>query len=126
MASKDSFQHIPFHTKQPLNTPGGLGKEIKGNMQGTNILKRLEDDYRGKMTDGKMFEDNRIETNIIGEHSVMKLLQGKNIHPVGGTGGDGITKTREFFKDVDAHVIRQLTIESEGDTQKTLHLTLFW
>ena len=32
----------PFNTKQPFNTPGGLGKEIKGNMQGTNILGRLE------------------------------------------------------------------------------------
>ena len=30
---------------QPLNTPGGLGKEIKGNMQGTNILGRIEIDY---------------------------------------------------------------------------------
>ena len=69
MASKDSSKHIPFHTKQSLNTPGGLGKEIKGNMQGTHILKRLEDDYRGKTADGKMFEDDRIETNIIGEHS---------------------------------------------------------
>ena len=89
-------------------------------MQGTNILKRLEDDYRGKMTDGKMFEDDRIETNIVGEHSVMKLLKGKNIHPVGGTGGDGITKTREFLKDVDAHMIRQLTIESEGDSPEDI------
>ena len=49
MASKDLLHDTPFHTKQPLNTPGGLGKEIKGNMQGTNILKRLEDDYRGQM-----------------------------------------------------------------------------
>ena len=87
MASKDFFHDTPFHTKRPLNTPGGLGKEIKGNMQGTNILKRLEDDYRGQMTDGEMFEDDTIETNIIGEHSVMKLLKGKNIHPVGSTGG---------------------------------------
>ena len=63
MASKNLFQDTPFHTKQPLNTPGGLGKEIKGNMQGTNILKRLEDDYRGQMTDGKMFEDD-IDTRI--------------------------------------------------------------
>ena len=55
MDSKDLFNGTPFHTKQPLNTPGGLGKEIKGNMQGTNILKRLENDYRGQMTDGKMF-----------------------------------------------------------------------
>ena len=106
MASKDFSTQIPFQTTQPLNTPGGLGKEIKGNLQGTNILNRLEDDYRGKMTDGKMFEDDRIETNIVGEHSVMKLLKGKNIRPVGGIGGDGITKTREFLKDVDAHVIR--------------------
>ena len=101
MASKDFLHDTPFHTKQPLNTPGGLGKEIKGNMQGTNILKRLEDDYRGQMTDGKMFEDDRIETNIVGETSVMKLLKGKNFYPVGGTGGDGITKTHDFLKDVD-------------------------
>ena len=72
MASKDLLHDTPFHTKQPLNTPGGLGKEIKGNMQGTNILKCLEDNYRGQMTDGKMFEDDRIETNIVGETSVMK------------------------------------------------------
>ena len=85
-------------------------------MQGTNILNRLEDDNRGKMKDGNMFEDDRIETNIVGEHSVMKLLKGKNIRPVGGTGGDGITKTCGFLKDVDAHMIRQLTIESEGDS----------
>ena len=65
MASKNLFHDTPFQTKQPLNTPGGLGKEIKGNMQGTNILKRLEDDYRGQMTDGKMFKDNKIETNIV-------------------------------------------------------------
>ena len=53
MASKDLLHDTPFHTKQPLNIPGGLGKE----MQGTNILKRLEDDDRGQMTDGKMFEE---------------------------------------------------------------------
>ena len=64
MASKDLFYDTPFHTKQPLNTPWGLGKEIKGNMQGTNILKRLENDYRGQMTDGKMFKDDRIEANL--------------------------------------------------------------
>ena len=34
-----------FKMDQPLNTPGGLGKEIKGNMQGTNILGRIEIDY---------------------------------------------------------------------------------
>ena len=67
MASKISTIHIPFITTQPLNTPGGLGKEVKGNMQGTDILKRLEDDYRGRMKDGQMFKDNRIETNIVGE-----------------------------------------------------------
>ena len=48
MASKISTIHIPFKTTQPLNTPGGLGKEVKGNMQGTDILKRLEDNYRGQ------------------------------------------------------------------------------
>ena len=32
------------------------------------------------MTDGKMFEDDRIETNIVGETSVTKLLTGKK-HP---------------------------------------------
>ena len=62
MASKISTIHIPFITTQPLNTPGGLGKEVKGNMQGTDILKRLEDDYRGRMKDGQMFKDDRIET----------------------------------------------------------------
>ena len=41
----------------------------------------------------------------------MKLLKGKNIHPVGGTGGGGITKTRDFLKDVDTHMIRQVMIE---------------
>ena len=75
-------------------------------MQGTNILKRLEDDYRGQMTDGKMFEDDRIETNIVGETSVMKLLAGQNIHPVGGTGGDSISNTHDILKDVDAHMIK--------------------
>ena len=39
-----------FYIDRPLNTPGGLGKEIKGNMQGTNILGCLENDYRGKIT----------------------------------------------------------------------------
>ena len=116
MASKISTIHIPFKTTQPLNTPGGLGKEVKDNMQGTNILKRLEDDYRGRMKDGQMFKDNRIETNIVGEHSVMKFLKGKHIHPVGGIEGDGITKTHDFLKDVDAHIIRQLTVESQGDS----------
>ena len=46
----------------------------------------------------------------------MKFLKGKHIHPVGGKEGDGITKTHDFFKDVDAHVIRQLTVESQGDS----------
>ena len=49
----------------PLNTPGGLGKEIQGNMLGMNILSCLENDYRGKMTDGQKFKDSRIETNIV-------------------------------------------------------------
>jgi len=110
MASKTSTIHIPFQTTQPLNTPGGLGKEVKGNMQGTYILKRLEDDYRGQMKDGQMFKDNRIETNIVGEHSVMKFLKGEQIQPVGGKEGDGITKTRDFLK------LRQLTVESQGDS----------
>ena len=69
MDSKDLFYSTPFHIKQPINTPGGLGKEIKDNMQGINILKRLENDYRGQMTDGKMFEDDRIETNVVGEEN---------------------------------------------------------
>ena len=54
-------------------------------MQGTNIFGCLEIDYRGQMTDGQMFEDSRIETNIIGVTLVTKLLAGQNIHPVGGT-----------------------------------------
>ena len=45
------------------------------------------------MTDGKMFRDSRIETNIIEETAVVKLLAGQNIHPVGETGGDGITNS---------------------------------
>ena len=61
MDSKDLFNGTPFDPKQPLNTPGGLGKEIKGIMQGTNILGRLEYDYRGKMTGSKMFRASRIE-----------------------------------------------------------------
>ena len=36
--------------KQPLNTPeaGGLGKVLGGRMQGTNIFKHKESDYKGK------------------------------------------------------------------------------
>ena len=64
----------PFNTDPPLNTPGGLGKEIKGNMQGMNILGRLQIDHWGKMV-GQMFKDSRIETNIIGVTSVPKFLQ---------------------------------------------------
>ena len=59
-----------FNMDWPLNTQGGLGKEIKGNMQGMNILGGLETDYRGKMTDGQMFKDSRIETNIVGVTTV--------------------------------------------------------
>ena len=116
----------PFYTKQPLNTPGGLGKEIKGDMQGTNILGRLETDYRGQMTDGKMFRDSRIETNIVGETSVERSLAGQNIHPGGGTGGDDITNTHEFLKDVDAHIIKLLTVKVKGDNpeQITFHVIL--
>ena len=95
-------------------------------MQGTKILGRLETDYRGQITDGKMFRDSRIETNIIGETSVEKLLAGQNILPVGGTGGDGITNTCDFLKDVDAHIIKLLTIKVTGDNpeQITFHVIL--
>ena len=72
------------------------------------------------MTDGKMFKDSRIETNIVGETSVMKLLAGQNIHPVGGTGGDGITKTHDFLKDLDVHMIKLLTIKIEGDNPEQI------
>ena len=41
----NSNKETPFNTDRPLNTPGGLGKEKKGNMQGTNILGCLEIDY---------------------------------------------------------------------------------
>ena len=58
------------------------------------------------MTDGKMFRDSRIETNIVGETSVVRLLAGQNIHPVGGTGGDGISNTHDILKVVDAHMIK--------------------
>ena len=72
------------------------------------------------MTDGKMFRDSRIETNIVGETSVMKLLAGQNIHPVGGTGGDGISKTHDFLKDIDIHVIKLLTVKIEGDSPEQI------
>ena len=120
MDSKDLLNGTPFDTKQHPNTPGGLGKEIKGNMQGTNILGRLENDYRGQMKDGEMFKDSRIETNIVGETSVMKLLAGQNIHPVGRTGGDGITKTGDFIKDVDVHMIKLLMIKIEGNNPEQI------
>ena len=55
-----------------------------------------------------MFRDSRIETNIEGETSVERLLAGQNIHPVGGTGGDSVSNTHDFLKDVDAHVIKLL------------------
>ena len=89
-------------------------------MQSTHILGWLENDYRGHMTDGKMIKDSRIETNIVGETSVMKLLAGQNIHPVGGTGGDGITKTSDFLKVVDIHVIKLLTIKIKGDNPEQI------
>ena len=62
-----------------------------------------------------MFKDSRIETNIVGETSVIKLLAGQNIYPVGGTGGDGIANTHDFIKDIDVHVIKLLTVKIEGD-----------
>ena len=65
-------------------------------MQGMNILGGLETDYRGKMTDGQMFKDSRIETNIVGVTTVPKFLAGHNIQPVGGAKGDGITITQKF------------------------------
>ena len=37
-----------LHLDGPLNTPGGLGKELKGNMQGTNIFDRLKNEYGGE------------------------------------------------------------------------------
>ena len=33
---------------RPLNTPGGKGKVLKGNMQGTNIFQPLKTEYRGE------------------------------------------------------------------------------
>ena len=84
-------------------------------MQGTNILGCLENDYRAKMTDGQTLKDSRIETNIVGVTSVLKFLAGNNIQPVGGTDGDGVTNTQEFFKDVDTHIIKLLTVEVLGD-----------
>ena len=72
------------------------------------------------MTDGKMFRDIRIETNIVGETSVVRLLAGQNIHPVGGTGGYSISKTRDFLKDVDIHMIKLLTVKIEGDNSEQI------
>ena len=50
----------------------------------------------------------------------MKLLAGQNIHPVGGTGGDGITKTCYFLKDVDVNVIKLLKIKIEWDNPEQI------
>ena len=36
------------------------------------------------------------------------------------TGGYGITKTCDFLKDVDVHMIRQVTIEIEGDNPEQI------
>ena len=80
-----------------------------------NILSCLENDYRGKMTDGQKFKDSRIETNIVMVTSVPKFSAGSTIQPVGGTKGDGITNTQEFLKDVNTHMIKLLTVEVLGD-----------
>ena len=72
------------------------------------------------MTDGKMFKDRRIETNIIGVTSVAKLLAGQNIYPVGGTGGDGIKDTSGFPMDVDSHMIKLLTVKVTGDNPEQI------
>ena len=74
------------------------------------------------MTDGKMFRDSRIETNIVGETSVMKLPAGQNIHPVGGTGEDGISNTHDFLKDVDAHMIKLVKVEGDNPEQITFNI----
>ena len=54
-----------FNIDQPLNTLGGLGKEFKGNIQDTNILGHLENDYRGKMTDGQRTNIKNLEIRRI-------------------------------------------------------------
>ena len=50
----------------------------------------------------------------------MKLLSGQNINPEGETGGDGISKTHDFLKDVDIHMIKLLTVKIEGDNPEQI------
>ena len=102
-----------FIIDRPLKTPEGLGKEIKGNIEGTNILGRLENEYRGKMIDRQIFKDSRIETNIVGVTSVSKFLAENNIQPVGGTDCDDVTNTQEFLKDVDTHIIKEEQVQEQ-------------
>ena len=83
---------------QPLNTPGGLGKELKGNMQGKNIFAHLKTEYRGKpRKPGIMFEDSRVETNIICENTIQLFISKDNIKTIGGDNGDGIIETSDFL-----------------------------
>ena len=61
-------------------------------MQGTNIFDRLEKEYRGEpRKSGQMFEDSRVESNIIYENEIQLFISGDNIKTIGGDKGDGIT-----------------------------------
>ena len=48
-----------------------------------------------------MFEDSRVETNIIGENAIQLFISGDNIKTIGGDKGDGIISTSDFLKDMD-------------------------
>ena len=110
MASKESSTQILFQTTKPLNTPGGLGKEIKGNIQGTNILNRLENDYRGKMTDGKMFEDDRIETEA-GQRTDAHLTDPSTDRPTNGIRPKNTTAS-------DRKIVQRADSVTMGKTKK--------
>ena len=76
-------------------------------MQRNKIVDRLEKDYRGvSRKPGQMFEDSRVESNIIGENAIQLFISRDNIKTIGGDKGVVITETSDFLKDMDLHVVR--------------------
>ena len=72
-----------------------------------------------------MFEDSRVESNIIGENAIQLYISGDNIKTIGGE-KDGITRPSEFLKDMDLHVVRLWDVTSTSQTgTNTLHSTSF-
>ena len=69
-------KHLSTRTG-PLNTPGGLGKEIKGNMQGTNILGGLEIDYIGQWRTDKFSKTVGLKRTLSGNigHNIFSRTQ---------------------------------------------------